>query len=253
MNDMQEIKGRPIYEYNTNDLINAIFENEKNKDYKTDFLEQLDVKLNKQIEDFELVIKKASDKLLSRKKRFNQLANACNSLYYNLFFNEEDTSYKDIYLTRDWKNESYFNAIVCVDFLQYQKTKIEESEQKTNTEITRPLTRKQTIVLLEFLKEKEVFKPNKIHQDATKQALLIAVLMGIEIKGEVKNSDIYDFWKDVSKTKYEDEYFTLENLNKIEKFIKDTDLYVDFQEYKTKAQTKAEIKRVHRGVNKERI
>lgn len=244
-----------LYEFDVDLLLNKMFMQHCNNVYETEFRKSLNDELNKKVQDFERKIKKlAIDELSERNKSFTEWIMICNNLYHNTLI-QQDTRITDIYLEKNWIKSDYFNAIVCVKFVQYQKTKIEELEQikaqesKINT--TFKLSATDTAVLLYLLKDYKVFNPEAIHKSRIEQVKFIALLFGIEFKGEIKNSAIYKSWSDVMNNNNLIEYLTFERLKNMEKFIQlfeNRKLVEEFERQKAKANSIKEKNKIKYGL-----
>lgn len=99
--------------------------------------------------------------------------------------------------------------------IQYLETKIFELENptaETSETSTNKLTQKQIVLLFQCLAEIGVFQKNKINQDNTKQAKLIALITGIEINNKPDNWNFYKYWNSVQSINDTKQIITKPNL-----------------------------------------
>jgi hypothetical protein len=217
MQDLQADKKESIHEIDTNVLIETIFNQNGNGVYKADFCKQLGVDFNLKIKEHEETTEKISyDKLKYKKALTEELTNSCNNLYYNTLISSTGVI-NIVKLTEDWKESQCFKAILCIRFLQYIQHEINDLTNITANKKTNGLNERQSIILLRYLYDVNIFRPEKVSPDQTKQALLINAIRGGTNK--ITGSNCYKYWNEIGDKKHKNEYYNTINLKAILKYL----------------------------------
>jgi hypothetical protein len=114
-------------------------------------------------------------------------------------------------------NSSTFGAEIVLKEKIYQwiKRKREIVDQANESNQSKDnFTTKQQILIIYYLHHYKLIDINKIHSDQTSQARILSAVFN-------RNYDnTYKYWNDILRTKAKENYFTIENLEKIQEVFK---------------------------------
>lgn len=217
MNNLQVDTQEFIHEIDTNVLIEIIFSQNGNAVYKEDFCRKLEIDLNlKKIELEETAERIAYNKLKYKKELFKALEDSCKKMYHNTLINSPGVV-NSIKITEDWKESQCFKAILCIQYLQHIQHEINNITNFTATKNITGLTEKQSVILLRYLFDLKLFKPEKVSTDQTKQAILINAIRGGTNK--IIGSNCYKYWNEIGDKKHKNKYYNTGNLKAILDFL----------------------------------